>query len=1694
MNQKKLMITVDVEAQPLRAKQDPLNCLIWGEYPQGRLGIGEMMDIADQHGVKLTMFLDYCEKDIYGEALLDVGREIHRRGHDLQLHAHLNFLDQSFWSKHNIKPEFLLNKVDDVLARATLDFLCEQHQIVTGSKAVAFRGGGYRYNDALLKAMLEHGVILDSSLNISRATQPVTLSPSKQFLWSSGCLEIPVSCVAGYRNLNYFFDFNFNSGYFTNVDAMIEYLDIFYSERGEDAVAVLVMHSWSFLKLTDRKYFTESVPEYANRFAEFLDSIKDKIEVITASDLVYLHSDEKLALDETLDFKNFDPPPILSLKETSTINLSSKQEIIAPSSPVVVTNLLNECCPICGAEKARFVQMNGRRCPDCGSLERQRCFAIAYDQIIHQEFNFADKHVLIFSPSVSELQFLKSCGIAGKTSIDIRPDSNPDIIADICSMPQIESGSQICVFASYIMPNVYDMEAALDEIARILAPEGVFFSVEMLTAGSPTTEIEKEESITGWYGQEAFEKYRVGSFRILGEDDYFYALSKRFTVSRYAATDPITDQVIIINMCKPLVNKKHIIIETNNFQEIDIAFANYKIEHPDATYAQFSVSGQFAYIKRGNLHPTLGTKTQKFRDFWEAGKSDFSSYQQQLKICPNHRIVDYGCGSLRLGAHFIRYLDPGCYFGLDVTTDFIELGKEVLGEEILNEKKPEFGAIKEEVIAVAEDFGADFVISTACAFQIHPDEKMDFILNIKRLAKKKSCIICFDTKIGKHGLRYKSSAWVWSLEYYLQAMTPLVLLSNHKISQHHEAGHDFEGQILVFGHSQTQSLDSSSASLSTITELATTTTPKAEKPVSVIDASFDQLMRDIVSKQLNLPRNQARLLPHVPLNATHKNLTKDFKEILAPVLTSWKDLANPELAIKASELADYETESIDVFLSFGVLDFLENFSDTLNNTFRLLRQGGLALFYLKRLRIVEGTNPPNIAYLCDPIVYGLPENSRLPSMKVGRTWLLNALAEVGFEPEHFEFCSEESGETVEWFVGHKPGSTVLTDSTLETDYQEEADPVFCDICGADLSSLAKNETTCPHCHSRPRIRTIVKLGERLWQIFPSGSQAENRILLGFAMSGAEDRALIPTVYGRLQSVSLYGKYCQGHEEGVDIRDLSHYDNASFDGVFGCLLFDYFEEHEVALGEIARVLKPGGVFFTHIAPYRLSADPDSPPKTTSIIKKRPNYFDYIPDDANMPSINVGRSWFLNAIKRAGLEPELVEIVDKQSGEKIDWFLGIKAGTDTTTKSLFKTNPINLSHSPVCYSIPLPEDSGYRLLDITISLPELPDSLTGMDFAEHIIDSATGSPTKTVVLCGTGSLCVSDDLGESWRTIQTKGFEDYRWWNCFTTSTGRHIVQSLGWQGTNDPVTDPDKHAALLLFDQNWQCIGRTSAGNASWHGSASIGESGGVIMFAEYHNNSERYKPDFKEKQQEYIKSLRPNAIWRSTDDGISWHKVLEFSPLEIRHFHTVIPDHFLPGTWWASSGDRVDESRVWRTDDNGDNWIEVTNPYPDICLPIMSEKLKCHRYTDAIIEKDSIIWGADDYLGSLSALDETLPLSERTGSRIYISPKTSPLLPRELGIIGHPIRKFVDVGPGWIIFTEAKEASIGLRPQVFLLFKNSFLLVKLMELENWRNVATGFTYSRGSKVAYNGCFFIYRSHFDVFDDGIRCLKWQVKFQ
>jgi len=64
----------------------------------------------------------------------------------------------------------------------------------------------------------------------------------------------------------------------------------------------------------------------------------------------------------------------------------------------------------------------------------------------------------------------------------------------------------------------------------------------------------------------------------------------------------------------------------------------------------------------------------------------------------DHFFLDVGCGSLRGGVHFIRYLDTGHYYGFDRSRERLEAGQSV--------ELPRYGLVdKRPVLEVIDDFG-----------------------------------------------------------------------------------------------------------------------------------------------------------------------------------------------------------------------------------------------------------------------------------------------------------------------------------------------------------------------------------------------------------------------------------------------------------------------------------------------------------------------------------------------------------------------------------------------------------------------------------------------------------------------------------------------------------------------------------------------------------------------------------------------------------------------------------------------------------------------------------------------------------------------------------------------------------------------------------------------------------------------------
>ena len=62
------------------------------------------------------------------------------------------------------------------------------------------------------------------------------------------------------------------------------------------------------------------------------------------------------------------------------------------------------------------------------------------------------------------------------------------------------------------------------------------------------------------------------------------------------------------------------------------------------------------------------------------------AFMRSRGLQPAHRMVDVGCGALRGGVHFVRYLEPGRYHGLDVNASLIEAGRKELRDAGLGDR------------------------------------------------------------------------------------------------------------------------------------------------------------------------------------------------------------------------------------------------------------------------------------------------------------------------------------------------------------------------------------------------------------------------------------------------------------------------------------------------------------------------------------------------------------------------------------------------------------------------------------------------------------------------------------------------------------------------------------------------------------------------------------------------------------------------------------------------------------------------------------------------------------------------------------------------------------------------------------------------------------------------------------------------
>jgi hypothetical protein len=394
----------------------------------------------------------------------------------------------------------------------------------------------------------------------------------------------------------------------------------------------------------------------------------------------------------------------------------------------------------------------------------------------------------------------------------------------------------------------------------------------------------------------------------------------------------------------------------------------------------------------------------------------------------------------------------------------------------------------------------------------------------------------------------------------------------------------------------------------------------------------------------------------------------------------------------------------------------------------------------------------------------------------------------------------------------------------------------------------------------------------------------------------------------------------------------------------------------------------------------------------------------------------------------------------------------------------------------HDIELPKGYPASHVSVTLSLSSV-KALANLEFCEHVTD-AQGRATDIVLASTFNGFAISRDLGESWKAVKIRGYESFRVLHAKWLGESEVLVQAV----SSREEAARDKTVTLLVVNEDGDVMAAHEMEGSPWHGCRSVDMAGGVLMYAEYPYEDEDALPD------ERLKS----RVFRSRDRGRSWD--IANKSRQVRHFHFLQARPGHPGEWWLTSGDEPEESNIWVTTDDGDDWRNITRRFDEtIEIGGVSYPRSLFRLTDLAWIGDEVIWGTDDDLRSTRGAEP--------GARIFRSPCIFPPVPSVVGRISWPVRSMVDVGDFYVFITQSgggkRRVADEKKPGVFLMPKKPVAgapgLVHLFDVDTRPTGRTGFTYSRASRAAKDGTFFTFRASTDAFSFGHKVLRWDMRF-
>ena len=488
-------ISFDVEALPGRAPKDLIDSLIWGRINGNEYGISRICDVLADHGVTGNFMLDFasCSRD--GEsALRKIVNYLQGRGHEIHLHLHAEWLAR-WWGLETEQPVYLDSTAYD-MGRRMMEYVVGKYVDVVGEHPRVFRSGGFRFNRDLVLAAGSLGIeALTNLREQNMAKDPMIVgaaaAPLEPFRWENGVLEIPVDISP--EPLSESFE-KFTGRYAQAIN-----------RKASEPTFNIVLHSWTLMQRNEQGQHDAFAEEHEQRLHQICQHITENGQSWGYSAYLDAHQGAR---------------PVTRLSriwtdEATKIDYTPQDDIVT--------------CNICDAVFRRSL-MESDVCLGCSSRTRHRQMRHAFDSFGNV---FDGRSVLGCNITPLERrEFL--AGALRFVNFDVRPLEHTDLQMDVQNMSSVEDASFDCFTGIHVLNHISDDKKAIDEIARVLTPNGVFVSTVPYKSGENTSNVNGKNP--------DLEAHTVSSRPYYCLDDYLSLLSTRFVVTSLPAFDPVTGE------------------------------------------------------------------------------------------------------------------------------------------------------------------------------------------------------------------------------------------------------------------------------------------------------------------------------------------------------------------------------------------------------------------------------------------------------------------------------------------------------------------------------------------------------------------------------------------------------------------------------------------------------------------------------------------------------------------------------------------------------------------------------------------------------------------------------------------------------------------------------------------------------------------------------------------------------------------------------------------------------------------------------------------------------------------------------------------------------------------------------------------------------------------------------------------------